>query len=103
MAGADDEDHLLRIEVLEEEAGHLLGRGQPADDQVELAKAQLVEQHRVLASDDLDAAGRVLLQKQPHGDRHDPRRDRRQRADADRRRGRVARAGDGIDALPDGA
>ena len=54
MSGPHHEQHLFGIEMLEEEAGHVFGRRQPPDDEIERAGAQLLEQHGVLAGDDLD-------------------------------------------------
>ena len=101
MAGPHHEQHLLGIEVLEEEAGHLLRRRQPPDHEVEFAEPQLLQQHRILAGHDLDRAAGLLLQEQAHRIGHDARRDRRQGADADRHAAVIAGIGDGIDALPE--
>ena len=54
MALAHREHHALGVEVREVEARHLLGRGEAADHQIELAEPQLLEQNDVLAGDDLD-------------------------------------------------
>ena len=48
-------------------------------------KTLLFEQDGVFAGDDLDARACVLAEKGGHGLGHDPGRNRRQRADADRR------------------
>ncbi len=69
--------------MLEEEPGHLFRRRQPADDEIQGADPQLVEQHRILARDDLDGGAGVFLEEEPHRHRHDMRRHCRQRADAD--------------------
>ncbi len=63
MAGAHGKDHLLGIEMFEGKAGHLLRRRKTSDDKIEIADAQLLQQHRILAGDDLDAAPGLLLEE----------------------------------------
>ena len=99
MVRPHDERDALRIEMLEAEAGHQLRIGEAADHQVEIAGAQLRQQHRIVAGDHAHHGAGVLLLEQADRQRHDPGRDGRQRADLDRHAALGARLGDGIDAL----
>ncbi|MNW06316.1 hypothetical protein D3C71_2027000 [compost metagenome] len=71
MAGTDGKHHPFGIEVLEDKSRHPVSPRQSADDKIEVAEAQLFQQHRVFAGDDLDAAPGLFLQKKIHGPRHD--------------------------------
>jgi len=99
MVRPDNEGHTLGIEMLEAEAGHQLGVGEAPDHQVEIAGAQLREQHRILARHHPHDRPHILLLEQADRKRHDPRRHGRQGTDLDRHPARGARLADGIDAL----
>ena len=99
MSGAHGEDDLFGIEMLEREAGHLLRRGKPPDDEIQVADAQLLQENGILAGDDLDAAAGRLLQEERHRPRHDACGDRRQCSDADGWRCIGKFLGDGINPL----
>jgi hypothetical protein len=86
MTGAYAEHHLFRIEMLEGKTRHFFRRSKPPHDKIEIADALLFQQHRVLASDDLDRRAGALGEEEFHRPRHDLGRDSRQSADPDRRR-----------------
>ncbi|MNU88418.1 hypothetical protein D3C71_782270 [compost metagenome] len=81
MAGTDGKHHLFGIEVLKDKSHHPVSPRQTSHDKIEVAEAQLFQQHRVFTSDDLDAAPSLFLQKKIHGPRHDVAGNRRQRTD----------------------
>ncbi|CUX59566.1 hypothetical protein AGR3A_Lc160079 [Agrobacterium tomkonis CFBP 6623] len=100
MADAHHEAHLLRIEMLEGKARHFLRRGQPTDNEVEIADAQLLQQHGVFAGHDLHRAAGLFRQKPGHRLRHDPHRNRGQSPHPHRRTGACRLLRDRIDRLP---
>jgi hypothetical protein len=84
MTGAYAEHQLFRIEMLEGKTRHFFRRSKPPHDKIEIADALLFQQHRVLASDDLDRRAGALGEEEFHRPRHDLGRDSRQSADRGR-------------------
>jgi len=70
MTGAYAE-HLFRIEMLEGKTRHFFRRRKPPHDKIEIADAQLFQQHRVLAIDDLDRRAGALGEEEFHRPRHE--------------------------------